>query len=104
MYGEDRATTSSLTLNLGINGLDVTCDEPPTTNGRASELLARTASLSGHPSKKQPRSKLLDSKLQLYIYIKVEDGIHWFIEQFYKLGCRCGTDAKPPKSLACSTL
>ncbi|KAG8314059.1 hypothetical protein J6590_101233 [Homalodisca vitripennis] len=31
------------------------------TNGRASGLLARTGSLSGHPSKQQPRSTLLDS-------------------------------------------
>ncbi|KAG8331432.1 hypothetical protein J6590_042202 [Homalodisca vitripennis] len=30
-----------------------------TTNGRAGGLLARTGSLSGHPSKQQPRSTLL---------------------------------------------
>ncbi|KAG8259097.1 hypothetical protein J6590_017271 [Homalodisca vitripennis] len=31
-----------------------------TTNGRAGELLARKGSLSGHPSKQQPRPTLLD--------------------------------------------
>ncbi|KAG8320372.1 hypothetical protein J6590_070658 [Homalodisca vitripennis] len=31
-----------------------------TTNDRAGGLLARTGSLSGHPSKQQPRSTLLD--------------------------------------------
>ncbi|KAG8295767.1 hypothetical protein J6590_073126 [Homalodisca vitripennis] len=31
-----------------------------TTNGRVGGLLARTGSLSGHPSKQQPRSTLLD--------------------------------------------
>ncbi|KAG8278320.1 hypothetical protein J6590_023769 [Homalodisca vitripennis] len=55
-----RAKKPSLTLNLGTNnGSKVTC-EPPTTNGRAGGMLARTGSLSGHPSKQQPRSTLLD--------------------------------------------
>ncbi|KAG8299400.1 hypothetical protein J6590_102023 [Homalodisca vitripennis] len=31
-----------------------------TTNSRAGGLLARTGSLSGHPSKQQPRSTMLD--------------------------------------------
>ncbi|KAG8253119.1 hypothetical protein J6590_041901 [Homalodisca vitripennis] len=31
-----------------------------TTNGRVGWLLSRTGSLSGHPSKQQPRLKLLD--------------------------------------------
>ncbi|KAG8278796.1 hypothetical protein J6590_011194 [Homalodisca vitripennis] len=31
-----------------------------TSNGRAGGLLGRTGSLSGHPSKQQPRSTLLD--------------------------------------------
>ncbi|KAG8284167.1 hypothetical protein J6590_003860 [Homalodisca vitripennis] len=33
-----------------------------TTNGRAGGLLGRTGSLSGHPSKQQPRSMLLDQE------------------------------------------
>ncbi|KAG8331418.1 hypothetical protein J6590_042185 [Homalodisca vitripennis] len=36
-----------------------------TTNGRANGLLARTGSLSGHPSKQQPRSALLDPVILL---------------------------------------
>ncbi|KAG8255235.1 hypothetical protein J6590_065955 [Homalodisca vitripennis] len=35
-----------------------------TTNGRAGGVLARTGSLSGHPSKQQPRSTLLDLENQ----------------------------------------
>ncbi|KAG8245990.1 hypothetical protein J6590_097467 [Homalodisca vitripennis] len=35
--------------------------QPPPMAGRAGWLLARTGSLSGHPSKQQPRSTLLDS-------------------------------------------
>ncbi|KAG8246690.1 hypothetical protein J6590_078628 [Homalodisca vitripennis] len=57
--GEVRAKKPSLTLNLGINGVEVT-SEPPPMNDQAGELLARTGSLSGHPSKQQPRSTLLD--------------------------------------------
>ncbi|KAG8269589.1 hypothetical protein J6590_104414 [Homalodisca vitripennis] len=55
--GEVRAKKHYLTLNLGTSGLKVT---RITTNGRAGGLLARTGSLSGHPSKQQPRSTLLD--------------------------------------------
>ncbi|KAG8290335.1 hypothetical protein J6590_084575 [Homalodisca vitripennis] len=47
---EVRAKKPSLTLKLGTS-------EPPR---RAGGLLARTGSLSGHPSKQQPRSTLLD--------------------------------------------
>ncbi|KAG8286262.1 hypothetical protein J6590_063936 [Homalodisca vitripennis] len=56
--GEVRAKKPSLTLNLGTKGLKG--DFRTTTNGRADGLLARTGSLSGHPSKQQPRSTLLD--------------------------------------------
>ncbi|KAG8301456.1 hypothetical protein J6590_053529 [Homalodisca vitripennis] len=35
-------------------------DFQTTTNGRAGDLLARTGTLSGHPSKQQPRSTLPD--------------------------------------------
>ncbi|KAG8308910.1 hypothetical protein J6590_098384, partial [Homalodisca vitripennis] len=42
-------------------------DFPTTTNGRAGGLLARTGSLSGHPSKQQPRSTLLDPVLALTV-------------------------------------
>ncbi|KAG8337298.1 hypothetical protein J6590_026263 [Homalodisca vitripennis] len=37
-----------------------------TTNGRVGELLARTGSLSGHPSKQQPRLTLLDLVILRY--------------------------------------
>ncbi|KAG8264690.1 hypothetical protein J6590_008625 [Homalodisca vitripennis] len=43
-------------IKQGTNGLKVT---RTTTNGRAGGLLARTGSLSGHPSKQQPCSTLL---------------------------------------------
>ncbi|KAG8336831.1 hypothetical protein J6590_037046 [Homalodisca vitripennis] len=54
MHTEVRAKKPSLTLNLGTNGLKVTSEPPP------RRLLTRTGSLSGHPSKQQPRSTLLD--------------------------------------------
>ncbi|KAG8316292.1 hypothetical protein J6590_054222 [Homalodisca vitripennis] len=53
MSREVRAKKPSLTLNLGINGLKVT-----STNDRAGWLLARTGSLTDHPSKQQPRSTI----------------------------------------------
>ncbi|KAG8318964.1 hypothetical protein J6590_101730, partial [Homalodisca vitripennis] len=46
-----------LTLNLGSNGLKD--DFRTTTNGRADGLLARTGSLSGHPTQQQPQSTYL---------------------------------------------
>ncbi|KAG8260128.1 hypothetical protein J6590_103806 [Homalodisca vitripennis] len=54
---EVRAKNSSLTQpgDQRKNG-----DFRTTTKGRAGGLLARTGSLSGHPSKQQPRSTLLD--------------------------------------------
>ncbi|KAG8329438.1 hypothetical protein J6590_085976 [Homalodisca vitripennis] len=42
-----------------------------TTNGRAGGLLARTGPLSGHPSKQQPRSTVLDLVILLYHFITV---------------------------------
>ncbi|KAG8302600.1 hypothetical protein J6590_028510 [Homalodisca vitripennis] len=48
-YGEVRAKKPCLTLSLGTNGFR------PTSNGRAGGLLARTGTLSGYPSKQQPR-------------------------------------------------
>ncbi|KAG8336423.1 hypothetical protein J6590_045389 [Homalodisca vitripennis] len=56
--GEVRAKKPSLTLpgDQRLKG-----DFRTTTNGRADEVLPRTGSLSGHPSKQQPRSTLLDS-------------------------------------------
>ncbi|KAG8284484.1 hypothetical protein J6590_101991 [Homalodisca vitripennis] len=47
-YGEVMAKKPPLTLHLGSNGLKD--DFRTTTNGRADGLLARTRSLSGHPS------------------------------------------------------
>ncbi|KAG8288163.1 hypothetical protein J6590_023528 [Homalodisca vitripennis] len=48
---QKQAKKPFLLLILGTNDLKVTC-----------ELLVRTRSLSGHPSKQQPRSTLLDSR------------------------------------------
>ncbi|KAG8271602.1 hypothetical protein J6590_059077 [Homalodisca vitripennis] len=42
---------AKLTVNLGTNGLEVTSEPPP-----GVLLDTRTVSLSGHPSKQQPRS------------------------------------------------
>ncbi|KAG8285401.1 hypothetical protein J6590_081122 [Homalodisca vitripennis] len=53
--GEVGGKKPSVTLNLATNGLKVT-----TINGRAGGLLPRTVSLSGHPSKQQPCSTMLD--------------------------------------------
>ncbi|KAG8331140.1 hypothetical protein J6590_047558 [Homalodisca vitripennis] len=50
---EVRANKSSRAINPETNGFHTT------TNGRSGGLLARTESLSGHPSKKQARSTLL---------------------------------------------
>ncbi|KAG8315757.1 hypothetical protein J6590_065527 [Homalodisca vitripennis] len=48
LQSELRAKKHSPTLNLGTNGKG---DFRTTTNDRAGGLLARTGSLSGHPSK-----------------------------------------------------
>ncbi|KAG8272707.1 hypothetical protein J6590_036581 [Homalodisca vitripennis] len=56
--GEVIAKKPSLKLNLRTNGLKD--DFRITTKGRAGGLLARSGSLSGHSSKQQPRSTLLD--------------------------------------------
>ncbi|KAG8279606.1 hypothetical protein J6590_100999 [Homalodisca vitripennis] len=61
MNREVRIKKPSLTFNLGYQWLK--CDFRTTTNGRAGGLPARTGSLSGNPSKQQPRSTLLDSSL-----------------------------------------
>ncbi|KAG8326052.1 hypothetical protein J6590_051384 [Homalodisca vitripennis] len=54
-----------------------------TTNGRSGGLLARTGSLSGHPSEQQPRSTLLDPLSDKNIKKKrvandqTNEGSHW---------------------------
>ncbi|KAG8267896.1 hypothetical protein J6590_040678 [Homalodisca vitripennis] len=50
--------TNNPYLNLGTN--EFKGDFSTTTNDQSNKLLARTGSLSGHPSKQQPRSMLLD--------------------------------------------
>ncbi|KAG8307304.1 hypothetical protein J6590_024952 [Homalodisca vitripennis] len=57
---EVRAKKPSLTLNMGTKGLLKVTSKPPPMAGQAGCLQGRTGSLSGHPSKQQPRSTLLD--------------------------------------------
>ncbi|KAG8272076.1 hypothetical protein J6590_050027 [Homalodisca vitripennis] len=70
------------------------CGFRASTNGRAGELLARTGSLSGHPSKQQPRSTLTNSAIlrqlsyQLLGFVKHDCALKstifaLFVEQLY---------------------
>ncbi|KAG8337639.1 hypothetical protein J6590_017734 [Homalodisca vitripennis] len=57
--GRVMANKSSLTLNLGTNGLKLTSETPPMV-GQAGYLQRQDRSAVTHPSKQQPRSMSAD--------------------------------------------
>ncbi|KAG8272605.1 hypothetical protein J6590_037899 [Homalodisca vitripennis] len=58
--GQCEVSAKKPSLNTSLGDQRLKGDFRTTTNARPGGLFARTGSLSGHPSKQQPRSMLLD--------------------------------------------